>query len=377
MRIQISHETVYRYEEPARGVIQTLRLTPRNHDGQYVENWRIDVSENCQLDQHEDAFGNITHVFSAEGPFSELRVLVEGEVDTQDTAGVVVGAIERFPPSLYLRETPLTQIDPAIAAFAEISRQAGDDPLKVLHDLLGRLHDEMTYDEDSDRSGHHGGRGVRAEARPMPGPDAYLHRRVAEPRHPGALHRRPLPARRWRHRSGGGARLGRGFRPGARLGRLRYGQLHLRDGRACAGRGRPRLSGSGPGARHPLWRRQRESRRVGSRQLPGAGPAAKPNSALTAGLLRGGVTIEPEICHAWSLGAGDMGRCRAFVAPHLGESCDPGESLARGPGFVTLEHSSAAVFLAKLSPSSSCKSASRMTGATSLGRRSDATRRLL
>ena len=44
MRIQISHETVYRYEEPARSVIQTLRLTPRNHEGQYVENWRIDVS---------------------------------------------------------------------------------------------------------------------------------------------------------------------------------------------------------------------------------------------------------------------------------------------------------------------------------------------
>ena len=78
MRIRISHETVYRYEEPPRGVIQTLRLTPRNHDGQYVESWRIDVSENCQLDQHEDAFGNITHVFSAEGPLSELRVLVDG-----------------------------------------------------------------------------------------------------------------------------------------------------------------------------------------------------------------------------------------------------------------------------------------------------------
>ena len=103
---------------PSRGVIQTLRLTPRNHDGQYVESWRIDVSENCQLDQHEDAFGNITHVFSAEGPLSELRVLVDGEVDTQDTGGVVVGAIERFPPSLYLRETPLTLLDPAIADFA-------------------------------------------------------------------------------------------------------------------------------------------------------------------------------------------------------------------------------------------------------------------
>ena len=99
-------------------MIQTLRLTPRNHDGQYVVGWRIDVSENCQLDQHEDAFGNITHVFTADGPLSELRLTVEGEVETQDTDGVVSGTVERFPPSLYLRETPLTRLDPAIANFA-------------------------------------------------------------------------------------------------------------------------------------------------------------------------------------------------------------------------------------------------------------------
>jgi transglutaminase-like putative cysteine protease len=147
MRIQISHETVYRYEQPARGVIQTLRLTPRNHEGQYVENWRIDVSENCELQQHEDAFGNITHVFSADGPFSEIRVSVDGEVDTQDTHGVVRGAIERFPPSLFLRETELTRLDPAIADFARAARQAaGGDTLTVLHSVLDRLHQDMTYD---------------------------------------------------------------------------------------------------------------------------------------------------------------------------------------------------------------------------------------
>ena len=93
MRIRISHQTAYRYERPVTGVIQTLRLTPRNHDGQYVVDWRIDVSENCQLDQHEDAFGNITHVFNVDGPFAELRVLVEGEIETQDTNGVVRGAV--------------------------------------------------------------------------------------------------------------------------------------------------------------------------------------------------------------------------------------------------------------------------------------------
>jgi len=67
MRIRISHESIYRYDAPVAGVIQTLRLTPRNHDGQYVARWRIDVSPDAQLAMREDAFGNITHVFNAAG----------------------------------------------------------------------------------------------------------------------------------------------------------------------------------------------------------------------------------------------------------------------------------------------------------------------
>ena len=147
MRIRISHATTYRYEQPATGVIQTLRLTPRNHDGQYVVTWRIDVSENCQLTQHEDAFGNITHVFTADGPFAELRLTVEGEVETRDTGGVVSGAVERFPPSLYLRETPLTRIDPTIDNFAYAANQdAGGDVLKTMHGLVRRLHADLAFD---------------------------------------------------------------------------------------------------------------------------------------------------------------------------------------------------------------------------------------
>ena len=153
MRINISHATVYRYQTPPTGVIQTLRLTPRNHDGQYVVHWRIDLSENCRLDQHEDAFGNITHTFTADGPFDELSVTVDGEVETQDTHGVVHGALERFPPSLYLRDTALTQPDPAIAAFAESARaDSGGGTLDVLHSLLGHLNREITFDTSPTQS---------------------------------------------------------------------------------------------------------------------------------------------------------------------------------------------------------------------------------
>src|SRR3954454_6981838 len=118
MRIAISHDTSYRYATPARSVIQVLRLTPRNHEGQYVVSWRILVSADCKLDRQEDAFGNITHSFTAEGPIQELVVHVEGQVEIENTHGIVQGTIERFPPDLFLRATSLTEADEAIAATA-------------------------------------------------------------------------------------------------------------------------------------------------------------------------------------------------------------------------------------------------------------------
>jgi transglutaminase-like putative cysteine protease len=159
MRICVAHETLFRYEISPVGVIQTLRLTPRNHDGQYVVDWRIDVSaDDCRLDAQEDAFGNIVHAFSIGGPFTELRVFVEGEVETQDTAGVVRGTMERFPPSLFLRETTLTRADDAILAYAaqlpKPEQPAGDgqggggNELPMLHALLTRLREDMAYDAD-------------------------------------------------------------------------------------------------------------------------------------------------------------------------------------------------------------------------------------
>jgi transglutaminase-like putative cysteine protease len=149
MRIQISHLTRYRYDRPASGVIQLLRLTPRNHEAQYVARWRLETSADCRLDQHEDAFGNITHFFDADGPLRELSVLAEGEVETRDAQGMVRGTVERFPPSLYLRETPLTKSNTGISDFAAACRNDRDgDALDALHRMLARLHEMMTFDPD-------------------------------------------------------------------------------------------------------------------------------------------------------------------------------------------------------------------------------------
>lgn len=145
MRIHVKHETVYRYDAPAKSAIQLLRLTPRNHDSQYVVRWRVDVSEDCRLDAREDAFGNLTHSFTLDGPINELRIGVEGEVETQDTAGVVRGTVERFPPSLYLRETDLTHADAALIEFAEGIGKKKSSNLEKLHRLTAAIYEGFTF----------------------------------------------------------------------------------------------------------------------------------------------------------------------------------------------------------------------------------------
>jgi transglutaminase-like putative cysteine protease len=149
MRIRIRHETIYRYEEPAKSAIQHLRLTPRNYDGQHVKDWRIDIDRDCRLIASEDAFGNITHRFTAEGPLDSITTLVEGDVTTFDTAGVASGAIERFPQTLYLRPTPLTSPSAEIVDFARAATARATNTLASLHALLSAIYEQMTFDTDS------------------------------------------------------------------------------------------------------------------------------------------------------------------------------------------------------------------------------------
>jgi transglutaminase-like putative cysteine protease len=153
MRLRISHSTTYRYEPPATGVIQIIRMTPGSHDGQYVAEWQIGVSTDSRLEPHEDAFGNITHVISHDA-LADLTISAEGLIETHDTGGILRGTDERFPPSLFLRSTALTAVNPVMAAVArELSAEAEGDMLGFLHALMTQISEHMTFDEDPTNSG--------------------------------------------------------------------------------------------------------------------------------------------------------------------------------------------------------------------------------
>lgn len=196
MLLQIDHITRYTYSEPASGIVQKLRLTPRGCDAQQVVNWRIDVDADGRLMQAADAYGNICHVFYADRPVDGLVLHVTGTIITSDTAGVVRGSEEPMSPLLFRRATPLTSVSPALQVFAEGFRH--DDPIDTLHALMLGVNARMQFEPgitdvvtDADTA-FNMGRGVCqdlsqifiAGARHLGFPARYVSGHYAAPDHP-------------------------------------------------------------------------------------------------------------------------------------------------------------------------------------------------
>jgi transglutaminase-like putative cysteine protease len=134
MLLNIEHQTQYIYSEAAQYTIQQLRLTPRDGMGQQVKHWEIKV--NGLGDAFEDTYGNLTHTLVIDQPHHELLISVAGEIET----GLEnLATNQPLPVALYLRESPLTQADAAMAAFARQFAHAS------LPDMMHALRDKMHY----------------------------------------------------------------------------------------------------------------------------------------------------------------------------------------------------------------------------------------
>jgi transglutaminase-like putative cysteine protease len=134
MRLNIEHQTQYVYSEEVSYTIQQLRMTPQNGANQQVKNWHIKVDG--QLHDSMDAFGNMTHTLVIDQPHDALLISVTGEVHT-GKAGLIPQEI--LPLPIYLRDTPLTK---ANAAMAEFAKQFQAKPLE---DMMHALRDKMHY----------------------------------------------------------------------------------------------------------------------------------------------------------------------------------------------------------------------------------------
>jgi transglutaminase-like putative cysteine protease len=144
MQLSIRHETVYRYDRPIDYAVQLVRLTPLNHAGQRVLNWRVADGNGRLLPSTTDGYGNVVHMMSVHRRHSDARIVAEGLVETAETHGMLREADERLPRLYYTRTTPLTQPDAAIRALADEVR-GSIDAIEQLHRLMLKVHKRVAY----------------------------------------------------------------------------------------------------------------------------------------------------------------------------------------------------------------------------------------
>jgi len=157
MRLSISHETTYRFDDEVRSSIQYLRLTPHDTERQHVLSWQLDLPRSVR--PQLDPFGNVLHVLSLDGPHGEIQIRARGQVEINET---LEAEHERPSPLPYLRTTSLTEADAGLLEFAHATC-GGRRDRSALIELMHGLAAHMAAREVSD-------------AQPLAAADAFIQR---------------------------------------------------------------------------------------------------------------------------------------------------------------------------------------------------------
>lgn len=145
MRLSISHDTTYRYEDRVRASIQYLRLTPQDSERQHVVDWRLDLPRPAR--PQRDPYGNILHVLTLDEPHESVLIAAHGLVEIDEESEV---EHDRQSPLPFLRSTRLTGADAEMRAFAERALGGRKDRGGLL-DLMHALHERIAYQPGATR----------------------------------------------------------------------------------------------------------------------------------------------------------------------------------------------------------------------------------
>ena len=144
MKLRISHETVYRYDQPIRNLVQSLRLTPSVFEGQKTHEWTIDVSGGIRGPGFRDGAGDWIEGWTVRGPVDHVTIRIDGRIDTRDMAGVLRGHREMINPLTYLRDTSVTLPDPALRELA-FGITGTTDQLDLAHKRSAAVSDRIAF----------------------------------------------------------------------------------------------------------------------------------------------------------------------------------------------------------------------------------------
>ena len=132
MKLKITHTTSYSYDEPVSYALQQVRLTPMDNPQQKVLNWDVAIeggtTELTFLDQHK----NHTMLVGVKPGQDEVRITASGEIETNDTVGVLGKVYGTAPLWHFQQHTRRTAPGKGIAKLIRIIRHT-DNLLDDLH----------------------------------------------------------------------------------------------------------------------------------------------------------------------------------------------------------------------------------------------------
>ncbi|MDH3262914.1 MAG: transglutaminase family protein [Paracoccaceae bacterium] len=145
MRLKVLHRTSYRYERPLSYGLQELRLTPKSRPGQQVLHWQTRLEGGTREVEFDDQHMNHVMLISFSGEGHEIVVTSEGEVETEDSHGVI-GRHQGFAPLwLFERPTDLTRAGNLTRKLIKGLPAEIPDELPRMHELTRRIRETVAY----------------------------------------------------------------------------------------------------------------------------------------------------------------------------------------------------------------------------------------
>ncbi|BDI61655.1 transglutaminase domain-containing protein [Qipengyuania nanhaisediminis] len=150
MKLAIRHTTRYSFKEPVVHALQRLRLTPKATQGQKILSWSMKYDNaHAELEYDDQNFNTVTLV-AVEPGVSEVTVTCEGEVQTEDNAGVIGQHAGHLPLWSFLGQTPLTRPGRKLTSLLRdvpgfASPPPVEERLDFLHALSATIRDRVEY----------------------------------------------------------------------------------------------------------------------------------------------------------------------------------------------------------------------------------------
>ena len=146
MRLKIFHQTSYHYESPVRYALQQLRLTPKSNRSQKIVSWTTSVEGGREELEFTDHNNNRVVLVSFEEGCRSVNICCEGEVDTEDAAGII-GKHGGYAPLWYFkRSTGLTSAGRNVKQLVKELGDGFDDDVAKMHGLMELVEQKITYE---------------------------------------------------------------------------------------------------------------------------------------------------------------------------------------------------------------------------------------